>query len=127
MDADDRVGRLEDLLGQATKRNVMRPPWRQVPDMMARCASGTLGVSGFRLRGLSCGAARWSYEPTVGPGHRIGGVRVEWAPPLPDHSGVGLDHHAEPVPGAHSDHTLWLRPGALVRVDDADLAPRCVA
>jgi NTE family protein len=52
MDADDQVGRLKDLLGQATKRQVLRPLWRQVPEVVARYASETLGLSGFRLRGL---------------------------------------------------------------------------
>lgn len=65
----------------------------------------------------------------VRPGHRIGGVLVVWARPLPDYSEVviGLDPDAERVPGTFSDHTLWLRPGALVRVDGADVGSRCVA
>jgi NTE family protein len=52
LDADDQVSLLKDVLGQATKRNVMRPLWRQVPEVMARYTSETFGVSGFRLRGL---------------------------------------------------------------------------
>jgi NTE family protein len=49
---DDQVARLKDTLGQTTKRYVMRPLWRQVPEVMARYASETLGLSAFRLRGL---------------------------------------------------------------------------
>jgi hypothetical protein len=56
----------------------------------------------------------------VRAGHRIDGARVMWARPLPDYSAVvvGLDPEAARVPGAHSDHTLWLHPSALVCVDD---------
>ena len=58
----------------------------------------------------------------VRAGHRIRGVRVMWARPLPDYTevAIGLDQDAERVPGARSDHTLWLRPGTLVTVDDTD-------
>ena len=56
----------------------------------------------------------------VRAGHRIHGVGVMWARPLPDYTEVviGLDPDAKRVPGARSDHTLWLRPSALVQVDD---------
>jgi len=50
--ADDQAACLTELLGGATKRNVMRPLWRQVPEVLARYASETLGLSTFRLRGL---------------------------------------------------------------------------
>ncbi|MGH3314869.1 MAG: patatin-like phospholipase family protein, partial [Nocardioidaceae bacterium] len=52
LEADEQVARLRDVLGQATKRHVLRPLWRQVPDVLARYASETLGLSAFRLRGL---------------------------------------------------------------------------
>jgi len=52
LEADDQVIRLKNLLNGATKRNVMRPLWRQVPEVMARYTSETFGLSGFRLRGL---------------------------------------------------------------------------
>jgi len=52
LDADDQVARLKDVLGRTTKRHVMRPLWRQVPEVLARYASETLGLSAFRLRGL---------------------------------------------------------------------------
>jgi NTE family protein len=52
LEADDQVTQLKNLLDGATKRNVMRPLWRQVPEVMARYTSETLGLSGFRLRGL---------------------------------------------------------------------------
>ena len=52
LEADDQVTRLKNLLNGATKRNVMRPLWRQVPEVMARYTSETFGLSGFRLRGL---------------------------------------------------------------------------
>jgi NTE family protein len=50
--ADEQAARLQDVLGRATKRHVMRPLWRQVPEVLARYASETLGLSGFRLRGI---------------------------------------------------------------------------
>ena len=52
LEAGDQVARLKDVLGQTTKRDVMRPLWRQVPEVLARYTSETLGLSGFRLRGL---------------------------------------------------------------------------
>jgi NTE family protein len=52
LEADDQVARLEQVLGRATKRHVMRPLWRQVPEVLARYTSETLGLSVFRLRGL---------------------------------------------------------------------------
>lgn len=52
LEADDQVARLKEVLRQTTKRHVMRPLWRQVPEVMARYTSETLGLSGFRLRGL---------------------------------------------------------------------------
>jgi len=52
LDAADQVAELKELLGGATKGQVMRPLWRQVPEVMARYASETLGLSTFRLRGL---------------------------------------------------------------------------
>jgi NTE family protein len=52
LEADEQVARLKDVLGQATKRHVMRPLWRQVPEVLARYTSETLGLSTFRLRGL---------------------------------------------------------------------------
>jgi NTE family protein len=50
--ADEQVAGLKGVLAQATKRNVIRPLWRQVPEVLARYASETLGLSVFRLRGL---------------------------------------------------------------------------
>ena len=52
LEAVDQVARLKDVLGQTTKRHVMRPLWRQVPEVLARYTSETLGLSAFRLRGL---------------------------------------------------------------------------
>ena len=52
LDAGDQVARLKDLLGHATKQHVMRPLWRQMPEVLARYTSETLGLSAFRLRGL---------------------------------------------------------------------------
>lgn len=52
LEVGDQVARLNDVLGQATKRHVMRPLWRQVPEVLARYTSETLGLSAFRLRGL---------------------------------------------------------------------------
>jgi NTE family protein len=52
LEAGDQVARLKDVLGQTTKRHVMRPLWRQVPEVVARYTSETLGLSSFRLRGL---------------------------------------------------------------------------
>ena len=52
LEAGEQVARLRDVLDQATKRHVMRPLWRQVPEVLARYTSETLGLSFFRLRGL---------------------------------------------------------------------------
>jgi NTE family protein len=52
LEAGDQVARLEEVLRQTTKRQVMRPLWRQVPEVLARYTSETLGLSFFRLRGL---------------------------------------------------------------------------
>jgi NTE family protein len=52
LEADDQAARLVDVLDQATKEHVMQPLWRQVPEVLARYASETLGLSSFRLRGL---------------------------------------------------------------------------
>jgi NTE family protein len=52
LEPDDQIALLKSVLGQATKRNVMRPLWRQVPEVLARYTSETFGLSGFRLRGL---------------------------------------------------------------------------
>jgi NTE family protein len=52
LEAGEQVARLRDVLGRTTKRHVMRPLWRQVPEVLARYTSETLGLSGFRLRGL---------------------------------------------------------------------------
>jgi NTE family protein len=52
LEAAEQVTRLKKLLGEATKGQVMRPLWRQVPEVMARYTSETLGLSTFRLRGL---------------------------------------------------------------------------
>jgi NTE family protein len=52
LEPDEQVARLNSLLGQTTKQNVMRPLWRQVPEVVVRYASETLGLSYFRLRGL---------------------------------------------------------------------------
>jgi NTE family protein len=49
---DEQMARLKSLLGQTTKSNVMRPLWRQVPEVLARYTSETFGLSGFRLRVL---------------------------------------------------------------------------
>ena len=47
-----QVQQLSALLGHMTKPRVMRPLWQQVPEVMLRYASETVGWSGFRLRGL---------------------------------------------------------------------------
>ena len=52
LDADEQATRVMDVLGQATKQHVIQPLWRQVPEVLARYASETLGLSSFRLRGL---------------------------------------------------------------------------
>lgn len=50
--AEEQAARLMELLEQATKPNVIQPLWRQVPVVLARYASETLGLSAFRLRGV---------------------------------------------------------------------------
>ncbi len=52
LEPDDQVARLKSMLSQTTKKNVMRPLWKQVPEVLARYTSETLGLSHFRLRGL---------------------------------------------------------------------------
>jgi NTE family protein len=52
LEPDDQLALLKGMLLQTTKPNVMRPLWRQVPDVLARYASETFGLSRFRLRGL---------------------------------------------------------------------------
>lgn len=52
LDAHEQVERLQEMLQQATKGNVIRPLWRQAPEVVARYVSETLGLDGFRLRGL---------------------------------------------------------------------------
>ena len=52
LEPDDQIARLKSMLGRTTKQNVMRPLWKQVPEVLARYTSETLGLSGFRLRGL---------------------------------------------------------------------------
>ncbi len=52
LDVDEQIARLKDVLDGATKPHVMRPLWRQVPEVLARYTSETLGLSIFRLRGL---------------------------------------------------------------------------
>ena len=52
LETDDQIARLKTMLGQTTKQNVMRPLWKQMPEVLARYTSETLGLSHFRLRGL---------------------------------------------------------------------------
>ncbi|MEN8706263.1 MAG: patatin-like phospholipase family protein [Nocardioides marinisabuli] len=52
LDAEEQGARLLEVLAQATKKQVMQPLWRQAPVVLARYASETLGLTGFRLRGL---------------------------------------------------------------------------
>ncbi len=52
LEPEEQMARLRSMLGQTTKPNVMRPLWRQVPEVLARYTSETFGLSGFRLRGL---------------------------------------------------------------------------
>ncbi len=52
LETDDQLAWLKTVLVRTTKRHVMRPLWRQVPEVLARYTSETLGLSGFRLRGL---------------------------------------------------------------------------
>ena len=52
LEPEDQVARLKNILDRTTKQNVMRPLWRQVPEVLVRYASETLGLPYFRLRGL---------------------------------------------------------------------------
>jgi NTE family protein len=52
LDAEEQAAELLTVLLGATKKNVMQPIWRQAPSVVARYASETLGISGYRLRGL---------------------------------------------------------------------------
>ena len=52
LEAGEQVVQLKEVLAQTTKRHVLRPLWKQVPDMLARYTSETLGLSAFPLRGL---------------------------------------------------------------------------
>jgi NTE family protein len=52
LELEEQIARLKTMLGQTTKQNVMRPLWRQIPEVLARYTSETLGLSRFRLRGL---------------------------------------------------------------------------
>ena len=52
LSAEEQAARLMGLLEQATKPNVIQPLWRQVPVVLTRYASETLGLSWFRLRGI---------------------------------------------------------------------------
>ena len=39
LEPEGQVARLKTMLGQTTKQNVMRPLWRQLPEVLARYAS----------------------------------------------------------------------------------------
>lgn len=52
LDAAGQAAALVELLDRATKPDVIRPLWRQVPEVLVRYASETLGLTRFRLRGL---------------------------------------------------------------------------
>lgn len=52
LEPEEQIERLKSMLGRTTKPNVMRPLWRQVPEVLARYTSETFGLSGFRLRGF---------------------------------------------------------------------------
>ena len=52
LDAETQMTRLRTLLGRATKKHVMAPLWRQVPEVVARYVSETVGLDGFRLQGI---------------------------------------------------------------------------
>ncbi len=49
---DEQVEAMSSLLDHVTKPRVLQPLWRQVPEVVLRYASETVGWSGFRLRGL---------------------------------------------------------------------------
>ena len=66
LEADDQVALLKDVLGQTTKRHVMRPLWRQVPEVLARYTSETLGLSGFLAVNTAFdvpASRRWELSP----------------------------------------------------------------
>ena len=52
LEPDEQIARLKSVLSQTTKQHVMRPLWKQLPEVLARYTSETLGLSRFRLRGL---------------------------------------------------------------------------
>ena len=52
LEPDEQIAQLKSMLGRTTKPNVMRPLWRQVPEVLVRYTSETLGLSKYRLRGL---------------------------------------------------------------------------
>ncbi len=52
LEPDEQIARLKSVLSQTTKQHVMRPLWKQLPEVLARYTSETLGLSYFRLRGL---------------------------------------------------------------------------
>jgi NTE family protein len=52
LDPEEQATRLTGMLDRTTKPYVMRPLWRQVPEVLVRYASETLGLASFRLRGL---------------------------------------------------------------------------
>ena len=52
LEPDEQTASLQSMLGQTVKPNVMRPLWRQVPEVLVRYTSETLGLPHFRLRGL---------------------------------------------------------------------------
>ena len=52
LEAEEQVRLLRALLDGATKKNVLRPLWQQVPVLALRYASETIGSRLFRLRGL---------------------------------------------------------------------------
>ena len=52
LEPEEQVARLKGMLEQSTKPNVMRPLWRQLPEVLVRYTSETLGLPHYRLRGL---------------------------------------------------------------------------
>ena len=52
LEPEEQTASLQSMLGQTVKPNVMRPLWRQVPEVLVRYTSETLGLPHFRLRGL---------------------------------------------------------------------------
>ena len=51
-EVDEQVDHLGTMLRRVTKPHVIRPLWRQAPEVLARYVSETLGLDMFRLRGL---------------------------------------------------------------------------